>query len=169
MQKVCIKKEVNQIINHTTHQLEMNSQSDGSVKDLISCNGVGSKIRKTKKKLLLDQRVEEKIPKILNALDLVNKEDAILIPAKQKASPRTNTNSSRRSSYIGVFKNGPNWQALISIKRKKTYIGTYRTEEEAARAFDYYSILMNNMVAVTNFNYSKKTILQLFSEHNKSE
>jgi hypothetical protein len=164
-----IHQDVNQVINHTKYQLEINSQSDGSVKDFICSAEVGCKIRKTKKKLLLDQRVEERIPKILNALNLVNKEDAILIPAKQKASPRTNTNSSRRSSYIGVFKNGPNWQALISIKRKKTYIGTYKTEEEAARAFDYYSILINNMVAVTNFNYSKRTILQLFSEHKKSE
>ena len=75
------------------------------------------------------------------------------------------SHSNRRSAYIGVFKNGPNWQSLISIDKKKTYIGTYLTEIEAARAFDYYSILLHGLTAVTNLDYSKRDILELITEN----
>ena len=67
--------------------------------------------------------------------------------------------SSRRSHYTGVFKNGDNWQALISIQKRKAYIGTYANELEAAKAFDFYSILLNNITATTNFYYTKKDII----------
>ena len=119
---------------------------------------------KQKKKLLLQQRIENKRPKILRSLELVNNESVTLINARTKAAPRNTTNSSRRSNFIGVFKNGPNWQALISINKKKTYIGTYATEEVAAKAFDYHSILLHNLTATTNYSYNKRQILQLFEK-----
>ena len=80
---------------------------------------------------------------ILKLLNIICDEDAILISKTKKPVARRSTNSARRSNYIGVFKNGPNWQALIAIDGVKTYIGTYKGEEEAARAFDYYSIYLH--------------------------
>ena len=115
------------------------------------------------KRLLLEQRIDGKIPKIFESLYLINSEDSVLIHGKQKLAPRGNSN--RRSTFIGVFKNGPNWQALISIDKKKTYIGTYSTELDAAKAFDYYSILLHGLTAVTNFDYSKRSIVELIAEN----
>ena len=37
--------------------------------------------------------------------------------------------------------------------RGKTYIGTYRSEAQAARAFDFYSLLLHSTTAKTNFDY----------------
>ena len=113
--------------------------------------------------MLLEQRIEGKIPKIFEYLHLICDEDSVLISKKSKLAPRGNSN--RRSAYIGVFKNGSNWQSLISIDKKKTYIGTYLTEFEAARAFDYYSILLHGLTAVTNLNYSKRDIFELITEN----
>ena len=36
--------------------------------------------------------------------------------------------NNRRSAYTGVFKNGDNWQAFISIKKRKTYLGTFSNQ-----------------------------------------
>mmetsp|Transcript_8770 Transcript_8770/g.9958 ORF Transcript_8770/g.9958 Transcript_8770/m.9958 type:complete len:169 (-) Transcript_8770:39-545(-) len=126
----------------------------------------GHKIqRKTndRKKLLLEQRIQNKMPTIFKSLEMICDEDTILIHGKPKLAPRRN--SVRRSRYIGVFKNGPNWQALIAIDKKKTYIGTYETELEAAMYFDLISILINGLTALTNFSYSKKDIMRLASTH----
>jgi hypothetical protein len=83
----------------------------------------------------------------------------IIIHRKRKADRKAL--SSRRSSYIGVSKNGPNWQAMISICKKKAYIGTYQSERDAGIAFDFYSILIHAMDAKTNLSYSKEDIMQM--------
>ena len=82
----------------------------------------------------------------------------LFVHGKRKSTARVRV-SSRRSHYTGVFKNGDNWQALISIQKRKTYIGIYASELEAAKAFDFYSILLNNITAIANFDYTKKDII----------
>ena len=72
--------------------------------------------------------------------------------------------SAKRTSYFGVNKNGPNWQTLITINKRKTYVGTFMTEVEAARAFDFYSMLLHLDSAKTNFSYNKDQALSLISE-----
>jgi hypothetical protein len=148
---------------------DVGSHSNNEIEDKIAPLTVAPSTSNQSKKLLIKQRIAGKVPQILKALELVTKIDAILIPSKQKAAPRGISNSRRRSSFIGVFKNGPNWQALISIDKKKTYIGTYKDEEKAARAFDYHSILLNNLTAVTNFDYSKTKIEKLFREFSSTD
>ena len=69
--------------------------------------------------------------------------------------------SGRRSSYIGVSKNGDVWQALIVIDSKKTYIGSYYTEEEAAIAYDFYSIVIKQFAEKTNFDYTLRLIKKM--------
>jgi hypothetical protein len=117
-----------------------------------------------RKRLLLQERTRGKVPQILSSLELVTNEEATLITARSKAAPRRNTNSQRRSRYIGVFKNGEKWQSLIAIDGIKTYIGTYASQLEAAKAFDYYSILLNGLTAITNFDYCKRSIEELLAE-----
>jgi hypothetical protein len=58
------------------------------------------------------------------------------------------------SKYRGVSKNGNNWQALIMINNKKYYIGSYPSEEMAARVYDIFAIKNRGIKARTNFIYN---------------
>lgn len=119
---------------------------------------------KQRKRLLLERRLRGLEPKIYRALNMVTNQEAILITSRTKPIPRRSTNSHRRSNFIGVFKNCQKWQSTIAINGIKTYIGTYNTQLEAAKAFDYHSILLHGMNAITNFDYCKRSIEELFSE-----
>lgn len=48
-----------------------------------------------------------------------------------------------RAKYIGVSKNGNNWQSLIVINNTKVYMGTYKTQQEAATIFDFHSMIVH--------------------------
>jgi len=58
------------------------------------------------------------------------------------------------SKYRGVSKNGNKWQVLIMINSKKSYIGSYLSEEIAARIYDILSIKNRGIKAKTNFIYN---------------
>ena len=100
---------------------------------------------------------------LLSTIKRVTNENKVVVHGKRKSTARVRV-SNRRSHYTGVFKNGDNWQALISIQKRKTYIGTYTSELEAAKAFDFYSILLNNITANTNFDYTKKDIIEMIEK-----
>ena len=63
-----------------------------------------------------------------------------------------------KSLYRGLSKNGKNWQVLIMSEKRKTYIGTYGSEKEAAKTYDKYSILINGISAKPNFSYTKEEV-----------
>ncbi len=46
------------------------------------------------------------------------------------------------SVYVGVYKNGGNWQARIKVRGTLEDLGTYRTQKEAALAFDWRARLL---------------------------
>ncbi|CAI2371379.1 unnamed protein product [Moneuplotes crassus] len=89
--------------------------------------------------------------------------NTVLVSAKKKAQSRRGPISNKRSEYIGVSRNGPHWQSLITIKKRKTYIGSYRDERDAALAFDFYSLLLHSLSAKTNFDYTKEDISIMIS------
>ena len=47
------------------------------------------------------------------------------------------------------------------IDSKKTYIGSYHSEEKAAQAYDFYSIVLKHFSARTNFDYSLGQISEM--------
>lgn len=62
-------------------------------------------------------------------------------------------NSKKRSllsKYKGVCKNGPGWQATICHKGKNIYLGTYKTQEQAAIAYDLFAYMAHGEFAVLN-------------------
>ena len=65
------------------------------------------------------------------------------------------TSSKKRSSrYRGVSKNGNKWQVIISSKYNKGYIGSFETQEKAARVYDIISIKNKGIKARTNYEYN---------------
>lgn len=118
---------------------------------------------RTKKRLLIeDKKLEDKIDLLMSHLEN-SLSGEYLVRGRKKAENRGG--SDRRSTFIGVSKNGPSWQALISIRKKKTYIGTYETELEAAQAFDFNLILLNGLAAKTNFSYTKEDIVAMVQNY----
>ena len=73
----------------------------------------------------------------------------------------------RGSHYVGVSKNGSNWQVLINQGNQKKYIGTFSCEKEAAINYDFYSICLHMSKAKTNFTYNSDLILELMKCYNQ--
>ena len=121
---------------------------------------MASCIKPKKKARISDLDFTNHFLKLNEFMRLINDDDEIVFSSKQKSSSRANA-SSKRTSYFGVSKNGPNWQSLISINKKKTYVGTFMTEREAGEAFDFYSMLLHRSGALTNFSYTKAQIERL--------
>lgn len=75
----------------------------------------------------------------------------------------------RGSKFRGVSKNGNQWQVLIMINKKKRYIGNYKSENDAARAYDIVAIQNHGKKAKTNFFYTLyeiEKIKNMYSKHN---
>ena len=67
----------------------------------------------------------------------------------------------RLSKYRGVSRNGNGWQAIMMSNKNKPYLGTFNSEELAARIYDIESIKQNGRYAKTNFSYSKEQIKKI--------
>jgi hypothetical protein len=65
--------------------------------------------------------------------------EKIIFPHK-KAFKGGNVDNFRGSRYRGISKNGNSWQILVMINRKKKYLGTLPTEEQAAKFYDKVAI-----------------------------
>jgi len=67
----------------------------------------------------------------------------------------------RRSIFRGVSKNGNLWQVSIMINKNKPYIGTYPSEDLAAKIYDILAIKYKGNDAKTNFMYSESQIRKI--------
>ena len=98
---------------------------------------------------------------LLDTVQSIAADDMTLVAGKNKAQSKDGPLSSKRSSFIGVSRNGAHWQALITINKRKTYIGSYESEKDAAFAFDLHSMLLHSLTAKTNFSYTKHNIEEM--------
>ncbi|CAI2386805.1 unnamed protein product [Moneuplotes crassus] len=89
------------------------------------------------------------------------------VHAKKKANVcKTKSVSKRRTRFTGVTKNSVNYQTLIVIGGKKTYVGSYPLEVDAAITFDFYSLMLHNDKAPTNFSWRAEDILEMLESFN---
>ena len=69
----------------------------------------------------------------------------------------------RGSKYRGVSRNGNQWQVLIMLHKSKSYVGTFSSEEVAARIYDILAIKNRGIKARTNFIYSEQQIKKILN------
>ena len=81
-------------------------------------------------------------------------------------SSKLDEENNRSSTFIGVSKNGDNWQVLINNGKFKKYIGTYSNEKIAAITYDFYAICLKLSKAKTNFLYSSELITEMIQCYN---
>ncbi len=60
-------------------------------------------------------------------------------------------NSNTASRFKGVCASGSGWVASIRCDNIKYYLGSFRTEEEAARAYDAKARELHRVFALLNF------------------
>lgn len=83
----------------------------------------------------------------------------LIIKGKVKIPKKKRDGKGKRSSkYRGVSQNGKGWQTLMMFKNNKPYIGTFHSEELAARIYDIVSIKKNGIKSKTNFIYNNEQI-----------
>ena len=90
------------------------------------------------------------------------------IHSKRISTKTPNVAGSRSSAFVGVSKNGENWQALINNGKNKKYIGTFSTELEAAVAYDFYCIALHGFKSKCNFSYAKQTVMDMIESYHSN-
>ena len=93
--------------------------------------------------------------------DIKDINKTILHKSEKPAKSKNSKHPEKRSKYIGVSKNGNNWQALVVIGPNKVYLGTYKNEIEASYVFDFYSIISHFTEAKVNRSYNATQILNM--------
>lgn len=117
---------------------------------------------KTKKKeTFKDDFIDYSKQVLAKIEDIADQHKTILHKSEKPAKSKNSKHPEKRSKYIGVSKNGNNWQALVVIGLNKVYLGTFKTEIEASYVFDFYSIISHFTEAKVNRSYNSAQILNM--------
>lgn len=101
----------------------------------------------------------------LEQLQMLPKDKIIVYKSEKQAMSKNSKHPEKRSSYIGVSKNGANWQSLVVVNKTKLYIATSPDEEEAAKIFDFYTLLHSFGKGKLNWTYSVGEAIELISRY----
>jgi len=78
-------------------------------------------------------------PKYIDHINGVRDDNRITnlraVTAAGNAENRRRAQKNTASGFLGVARNGNNWQAYIRVNKKPTYLGTFKTPEEAHQAY----------------------------------
>lgn len=80
----------------------------------------------------------------------------------QNCRNNRNVRKNKTSLYKGVSKYWNKWKAQIQVDKKKTHIGYYPTQEDAARAYDEKALELHGEFAYLNF--PRRTMLDLVKD-----
>mmetsp|Transcript_14433 Transcript_14433/g.12706 ORF Transcript_14433/g.12706 Transcript_14433/m.12706 type:complete len:236 (-) Transcript_14433:74-781(-) len=104
---------------------------------------------------------------LLQILDNYLDDNTITIkatPKYTKSSKGKKVTRPRGSQYRGVSKNKAKWQVMIMGNFKKMYFGAIKSERDAAVFYDKLAIVSHGIKAKTNFDYSRKDIIDILNE-----
>ena len=111
------------------------------------------------KKTLREEEIKEKENKVKEDSKIKNKKKIFFIKKVSDREKEAEVEKKmkkyiyRGSKYRGVSRNGKTWQVLIMINRNKNYIGNFKSEEEAAKAYDEYAMKFHKNKARLNFSH----------------
>ena len=95
-----------------------------------------------------------------NSKESINKKNKIFGIIKIKNREKEDAKEQKRKQYLyrgskyrGVSRNGKTWQVLIMVNRNKKYIGKFKSEDEAAKAYDEYAMKYHKNKARLNFEH----------------
>ena len=116
-------------------------------------------IKNINRKCLFDSNNNNEIKVLKNKKEVYidryfSKENSTLRSLKKLKKNKFEIRKKTSSKYRGVSKNGNKWQVITMINNKQYYIGSYLSEELAARVYDFLSIKNRGIKARTNFIYN---------------
>ncbi|CAI2380426.1 unnamed protein product [Moneuplotes crassus] len=146
-----------------TSRKNMRSQFERFV--IEKTENIGDSTKRIKKRRSRSSRLPIKSLLTKIRMEILCNKIPAFYSSPKKTRGTTDVTLGRRSRYIGVSKNNSHWQALISIRKTKKYIGTYISEQEAARIYDLYAIAIYGVNARINFDYTLQEMVSMIDAY----
>ncbi len=91
----------------------------------------------------------------INRDKLDNRRANLRIATRSQNNANSTGHADRFSKYKGVFRHRDRWCTQITVDGRELWIGSYATEEDAARAYDSAAMFYYKEFAVTNFDVTE--------------
>jgi len=121
-----------------------------------------------KKERFTDYFAEKAIELTRKLENCTNMTSLYITRSEKPARSKNSKHPEKRSNYIGVSKNGKKWQALVVIGKHKVYLGSYKTEEQAATTFDFYSLLTQLKEVKVNRDYLTVDVINMLENFKRN-